>query len=392
MSNIRFSIIMPTYNRAYCINNAIRSLLEQTYHEYELIIVDDCSSDTTEEMIKKQYANYISEGKIKYIKLQEHKGVSFARNQGLLKAQYDWIGYLDTDNVLEREFLETYKSLIEEYPEARCFYTQMQSQQSHKVFGHEFSYQELCVANYIDLGVFVHHKSLYEKLGGFDEKLTRLVDWDLILRYTKGNPPKYFPKITMTYNDDETISRISNVENFKKNFKRVCKKNKIIQPEKEISMKLAVLKFIRLFHLISKEKYNKKRQIELVKASDLFDTKWYLAVNPDVKEKKLGAAKHYVKYGWKEGRNPSPKFDGNQYLSDYPEVAEKGICPLVHYIINGRREGRYYSSISGEISQPQMSDMNWYGKLRYALEYPIRLQEECDRLKAEIKALEQQMK
>ena len=156
---------MPTYNRAYCINKAIRSLIEQTYPEYELIIVDDCSSDTTEEMIKKQYANYISEGKIQYIKMQEHKGVSFARNQGLLKAQYDWIGYLDTDNVLEREFLETYKSLIEEYPEARCFYTQMQSQQSHKVFGHEFSYQELCVANYIDLGVFVHHKSLYEKLG-----------------------------------------------------------------------------------------------------------------------------------------------------------------------------------------------------------------------------------
>ena len=238
---------MPTYNRAYCINKAIRSLIGQTYPEYELIIVDDFSSDATEEIIKTQYTNYISKGKIKYIKLQEHKGVSFARNQGLLKAQYDWIGYLDTDNVLDRTFLETYKNLIEEYPEARCFYTQMQSQQSLKVFGHEFSYQELCVANYIDLGVFVHHKSLYEKLGGFDEKLTRLVDWDLILRYTKGNPPKYFPKITMLYNDNETIPRISNVENLNKNFKRICQKNKIIQPEKEISMKLAVLKFIRLF-------------------------------------------------------------------------------------------------------------------------------------------------
>ena len=103
----------------------------------------------------------------------------------------------------------------------------------------------------------------------------------------------------------------------------------------------------------------------------------------------MGAAKHYVKLGWREGRNPSLKFDGNQYLSDYPEVAEKGICPLVHYIINGQREGRYYSSVSGERNQPQVSEMNWYGKLRYALEYPIRLQEECDRLKAEIKAMEQ---
>lgn len=164
------------------------------------------------------------------------------------------------------------------------------------------------------------------------------------------------------------------------------------EPEKENTMNLTVLKLIRMFHLISKEKYNQKRQIELVKASSLFDTKWYLAQNPDVKARKMSAARHYVKYGWQEGRNPSPKFDGNQYLADYPEVAAKGICPLVHYLISGRKEGRCYSSVSGEHVSLVFDEMNWRGRLRYALEYPLRLQEECDRLKAEIKALEQQMK
>ena len=139
-------------------------------------------------------------------------------------------------------------------------------------------------------------------------------------------------------------------------------------------------------------KYNQKRQIELVKASSLFDTKWYLAQNPDVKTRKMSAARHYVKYGWQEGRNPSPKFDGNQYLADYPEVAAKRICPLVHYLISGRKEGRCYSSVSGEHVSPSFDEMNWRGRLRYALEYPVRLQEECDKLRAEIKELERQMK
>ena len=55
-------------------------------------------------------------------------------------------------------------------------------------------------------------------------------------------------------------------------------------------MNLTVLKLIRMFHLISKEKYNQKRQIELVKASSLFDTKWYLALYPDVMTRKIRLA------------------------------------------------------------------------------------------------------
>ena len=101
-------------------------------------------------------------------------------------------------------------------------------------------------------------------------------------------------------------------------------------------MNLKLLKFIRFFHLINKEKYNEKRQIEIVKASPLFDAKWYLAQNPDVRERKIGAAKHYVKFGWKEGRNPSPDFDTEEYLSEYPELLEKNWCPLFHYMLEHR--------------------------------------------------------
>lgn len=98
-------------------------------------------------------------------------------------------------------------------------------------------------------------------------------------------------------------------------------------------MNLKLLKIARFFHLINKKDYNEKRQIEIVKNSPLFDAKWYLAQNPDVKSKKIGAAKHYVKYGWKEGRNPSPDFDTEEYLHEYPELEEKNWCPLFHYML-----------------------------------------------------------
>ncbi len=98
-------------------------------------------------------------------------------------------------------------------------------------------------------------------------------------------------------------------------------------------MNLWTLKICRIFHLISKVKYDEKRQIEIVKASPLFDAKWYLEQNPDVKAKKIGAARHYVKWGWKEGRNPSKEFDTEAYLEQYPELLEKKWCPLFHYML-----------------------------------------------------------
>ena len=79
-------------------------------------------------------------------------------------------------------------------------------------------------------------------------------------------------------------------------------------------MNLKALKVLRFFHLLSKHKYDEKRQIEMVKICPLFDAKWYLEQNPDVKAKKMGAAKHYAKVGWKEGRNPSKVFNTDEYI------------------------------------------------------------------------------
>ena len=104
-----FSIVMATYNRAYCIENAINSVLKQNFKDWELIIVDDGSTDNTEEVVKK----YLDDKRIKYIKLQKNSGVNVARNRGYKEARGEWLFDLDSDNYL------TDDGLIKRYEEVK---------------------------------------------------------------------------------------------------------------------------------------------------------------------------------------------------------------------------------------------------------------------------------
>jgi lipopolysaccharide biosynthesis protein/predicted O-methyltransferase YrrM len=81
-------------------------------------------------------------------------------------------------------------------------------------------------------------------------------------------------------------------------------------------------------------------KIIIIRQSTLFDKKYYLQKNPDVKLSGISAVKHYLLYGGFEGRNPSEKFDSASYLAENPDIKENGINPLVHYLKFGIKEGR----------------------------------------------------
>ena len=72
--------------------------------------------------------------------------------------------------------------------------------------------------------------------------------------------------------------------------------------------------------------------------SDFFDSKYYLKENPDVAKAKANPILHYLQFGWKEGRNPSPLFNTSDYISFRPDIVKADICPLVHYELFGKRE------------------------------------------------------
>src|ERR1700677_3265153 len=90
------------------------------------------------------------------------------------------------------------------------------------------------------------------------------------------------------------------------------------------------------------------KQIEIVRNSPFLDPVWYRQAYPDIRDKKLDVARHYLKYGAREGRNPHPYFDTRFYLDENPDVARSGMNPLVHYILHGAKEGRNPRPITDE--------------------------------------------
>ena len=96
------SIIMPSYNTAKFISETIYSVLTQTYTNWELIIVDDCSTDNTDEVAKP----FLSDERIKYIKNEKNSGAAFSRNRALCEAKGKWIAFLDSDDLWLPEKLE----------------------------------------------------------------------------------------------------------------------------------------------------------------------------------------------------------------------------------------------------------------------------------------------
>lgn len=215
--DVAFSLILPTRNRAYCIGRTIRSVLSQSHKNFELIIIDDGSDDNTKEVIHNEFSDALARGQIRYISLMKNVGVCAARNIGLANARNPWIGYVDSDNEVRPYMLTMFAASIVRHRTVNSFYAKIFNINSGVEIGAPFNRKNLEQANFIDLGVFIHKKKLFAKYGGFDENLKRLVDWDLIVRYTKERDAFFIPRVCLDYQDDQKASdRISVRESFVK--------------------------------------------------------------------------------------------------------------------------------------------------------------------------------
>lgn len=104
------SIIMPSYNTAQYIRQSIQSVLAQTYLNWELIIVDDCSSDNTENVV----SVFLNDNRIKFLKNERNSGAAVSRNRALREARGKWIAFLDSDDLWEPEKLEKQIAFMQE--------------------------------------------------------------------------------------------------------------------------------------------------------------------------------------------------------------------------------------------------------------------------------------
>lgn len=105
------SIIMPSYNTGQYIEESIRSVLAQTYTNWELLIVDDCSTDDTDTVVKP----FLQDRRIRYLKNSENRGAAISRNRALREATGRWIAFLDSDDLWVPEKLERQIRFMEEH-------------------------------------------------------------------------------------------------------------------------------------------------------------------------------------------------------------------------------------------------------------------------------------
>lgn len=103
------SIIMPSYNTGRFISETIESVLAQSYSNWELIIVDDCSTDNTDDVVVK----YLSDDRIRYIKNETNSGAAVSRNRALREAKGKWIAFLDSDDLWEPDKLKKQIAFME---------------------------------------------------------------------------------------------------------------------------------------------------------------------------------------------------------------------------------------------------------------------------------------
>lgn len=201
------SIIMPTRDRCALIGHAIESVLAQTYPHWELIIVDDGSQDGTAEHL----TNKFTDPRIRILSV-DGMGVSAARNIGLHAAKHPIIAYLDSDNRWLPDYLAVMLASFLYYGTETLYAAIHAHINADESFyrGRAFNFDHLRTANYIDINAFMHTTAPTEQLGGFDESLLRMGDWDLILRYTGHFPPRYVPVIGVHYDASERPDRITN--------------------------------------------------------------------------------------------------------------------------------------------------------------------------------------
>jgi glycosyltransferase involved in cell wall biosynthesis len=212
------SVIIPTYNRGWVVKEAIDSVLDQDFRDYELIVVDDGSNDNTREILG-AYANAI---KVFY---QSNKGVSAARNRGIAEASGQLIAFLDSDDLWLPGKLSSQVKFFKENADAVINQTQEiwvrngvrvnPKNRHHKFSGMIFERSlALCL---VSPSAVTIKKSLFDTVGVFDEQLPACEDYDLWLRISCRYPVHLIdiPLIIKRGGHDDQLSKAAGLDKYR---------------------------------------------------------------------------------------------------------------------------------------------------------------------------------
>jgi glycosyltransferase involved in cell wall biosynthesis len=228
---LKVSVVVPTYNRAHSVGEAIRSVLRQTYADLELIVVDDGSSDDTAARVQQ-----CSDSRVRYIR-QENAGVSAARNRGVSTARGELIAFIDSDDVWKPEKLAVDVAVLDQHPEAQAVFSDVEKHDGAVIvpsFTRETTFFKgylaqhpcpdgvvldqrqmlLCLLQEVPIlpSTLTMRRAAFEKLGGFDTSWRCFEDWEFFIRFNRTERFGYIDRqLTILKISPDSLHRVLSV-------------------------------------------------------------------------------------------------------------------------------------------------------------------------------------
>ena len=192
----KISVIVPCYNQGKYVKDTINSLKNQTYKDFVCVLVNDGSTDDTEEVILNETEG---DGRFVYYKNENH-GLPWTRNFAISKTNSEYILPLDSDDIIAPSYIENAVKYLDEHPDTAIFYGRA------KLFWNDgrstswnlpaFNYKFLLKNNHIYCS-FVYRRKDYERSGGYDDTMDAYEDWEFLIRLLHNN--------TKVYRTDEVV-------------------------------------------------------------------------------------------------------------------------------------------------------------------------------------------
>ncbi len=214
-----FSVVIPLYNKELSIRNTIQSVLDQTCQDFEIVVVNDGSTDNSAAVVEA-----IEDDRVRLIH-QKNQGVSAARNRGIEEARYEWIAFLDGDDLWKQHHLHEVKVMIKAYPNERVYVTSFEHADKRNIFKHSRKQPVFVVENYFKeamdellmwTGAVVVHKSCIAQVGGYNENLNRGEDLDLWARLARVYDIVKSQEVTAIYDSSQVGSLSKGKSNYNK--------------------------------------------------------------------------------------------------------------------------------------------------------------------------------
>lgn len=226
----KVSVCIPNYNCAKFIGKAIQSVLNQTFTDFELIIVDNCSTDNSEEVIKS-----FSDPRIRFYKNETNIGMTRNWNRCISLARGEYISILCSDDAYMPRFLEKTTVMLDSNLRVGMAYTACSIIDDESCAIETFrpwkngavqngceAFRKIVWSNFVALSGAIFRKECFGILGGFDESLTYAPDWEMVARVSLHYDLAYTPEILSCYRrhaanltNDFVKSRLKNVEGHK---------------------------------------------------------------------------------------------------------------------------------------------------------------------------------